>query len=186
MTDSSSLRFATLGGGCFWCTEAVYRKLRGVDTVEPGYSGGTLENPTYEAVCSGATGHAEVIRIAWDPDEISFQTILDVFFSTHDPTTLNRQGNDVGSQYRSVVFYHDDEQREAAERTIDKLNSDSVFSDPVVTEVRPFEKFYPAEDYHHDYFARNPRQPYCNAIIPPKLRKLQVAFGRQLKVDGGA
>src|SRR5262249_28996535 len=155
---------ATVSSGCFWCTEAVLRRLRGVNSVTPGYTGGNLPNPTYEEVCSGTTGHAEAAQVEFDPDVISFGTLLDVFFGTHDPTTLNRQGYDVGPQYRSGIFYHSEEQRQAAEAAIERVNASHEYKDPVVTEVTPFTGFYPAEDYHHDFYERNRNYPYCRAI----------------------
>ena len=171
----------TLGGGCFWCTEAVFKRLAGVEKVEPGYSGGSVPNPTYEQVCSGKTGHAEVVQITFNPDVISFKEILDVFFATHDPTTLNRQGPDTGTQYRSVIFYHTDEQKTIAEKTIEELEKSKTFKLPIVTQVEPFKAFYEAEDYHKDYFARHPERAYCQVIIAPKIDKLQKLFSAQLK-----
>src|SRR5271155_4730307 len=162
---------AVFGGGCFWCTEAVFGELRGVQSVMPGYAGGASANPTYEQVCTGSTGHAEVIRIDFDPAQISFHDLLTVFFATHDPTTLNRQGNDVGTQYRSIVLYTTPEQRTAAEAFIARLNASDPGGRPVVTEVKPLDKFYDAESYHRDYFAKNPNQPYCQLIIEPKVEK---------------
>jgi peptide-methionine (S)-S-oxide reductase len=163
---------ATVAGGCFWCTEAVLRRLRGVESVTPGYTGGNLPDPTYEEVCSGTTGHAEAVQVAFDPEVVSFETILDVFFATHDPTTLNRQGYDVGTQYRSAIFYENDQQKATAERVIARVNASGDYQDPVVTEVAPLEGFYPAEDYHRDFYERNPTYGYCRAIIDPKLLKL--------------
>jgi peptide-methionine (S)-S-oxide reductase len=164
---------ATLAAGCFWCVEAVFEQLRGVNGVQSGYSGGLVENPTYEQVCTGATGHAEVLQVRFDPDSISFADLLDVFFTIHDPTTLNRQGGDVGTQYRSAIFYHSDEQRTVAESVIERVERDQIWDDPVVTEVTPFEVFYPAEAYHDEYFQRNPTQPYCSAVIAPKIAKFR-------------
>lgn len=175
---------AVFGGGCFWCTEAVFDQLRGVSTVIPGYAGGSLESPTYEQVCSGGTGHAEVIRIEYDPAEIRYADLLTVFFSTHDPTTLNRQGNDVGTQYRSVVLYADERQKREAESFIKELNDSKSFAQPIVTTVEPLGVFYPAENYHHQYYAQNPYQPYCQYTIPPKLEKLQKRFADLLKTHG--
>lgn len=172
---------ATLGGGCFWCLEPVYAELEGVVDVEPGYSGGHVENPTYEAVCTGTTGHAEVVQITFDPDVISYRDILEVFFSVHDPTTLNRQGADVGTQYRSVIFYHDDEQRQVAEDVIRELEEAGVWDDPIVTQVEPAQTFYPAEDYHRRYYYRNPMQPYCQVVINPKLEKFRRKYRERLK-----
>lgn len=175
------VEITTLGGGCFWCLEAVFVELQGVDKVESGYSGGTKPNPTYEQVCSGNTGHAEVAQITFDPDIISYQEILQIFFAIHDPTTLNRQGADVGTQYRSVIFYHDQEQRRIAEEMIDELNSAHIWPEPIVTEVAPLEVFYKAEDYHQDYYKYNSQQPYCQAVITPKLAKFRKNFAKKLK-----
>src|SRR5690606_34011523 len=171
----------TLGGGCFWCLEPVFTELEGVTAVEPGYSGGHVENPTYEAVCTGETGHAEVVQVTFDPDVISYRDILEVFFSIHDPTTLNRQGADVGTQYRSVIFYHDDRQRQTAEEMIRELEADGVWDDPIVTQVEPFTAFYPAEEYHREYYYRNPQQPFCRVVINPKLEKFRRAYRHRLK-----
>ena len=162
---------ATLGGGCFWCTEAIFQNIEGVHRVLPGYMGGETENPTYKAVCGGDTGHVEVIQLEYNQDQVDFDHLLKVFFKTHDPTTLNRQGNDVGTQYRSVIFYHDDKQKEASERFIKELEQQAVFDRPVVTAVEPADIFWEAEDYHHDYFNQNPGNPYCAAVIAPKLQK---------------
>lgn len=170
----------TLGGGCFWCLEAVFRELRGVDNVVSGYSGGSVQNPSYQQVCSGATGHAEVIRITFDPDIISFKELLEIFFSVHDPTTLNRQGADVGSQYRSVIFYHTPEQEKAAREVIKELGSMKIWDAPIVTELAPFTSFYPAEEYHQDYFKKNPEQMYCRAVISPKLAKFRIKYFMKL------
>ncbi len=172
---------ATFGGGCFWCTEAFFTALDGVGKVESGYSGGQLANPTYKEVCSGLTGHAEVVQITYDRAKIAFEDLLEVFFATHNPTTLNRQGADVGTQYRSVVFYHNEEQKQIAELVIQELDKQKIFNDPIVTEVTAFDKFYVAEDYHQDYFANNPRQPYCNAVINPKMEKFKKLFKEKLK-----
>jgi peptide-methionine (S)-S-oxide reductase len=173
---------ATLGGGCFWCLEAVYQELRGVEKVESGYSGGHVPNPTYRAVCSETTGHAEVVQVTFDPSVVSYKDILEVYFTIHDPTTLNRQGADVGTQYRSVIFYHDDEQRGIAERVISDLESEGIWSDPIVTEVEPFDEFYVAEDYHQNYFRNNGFQPYCQVIIAPKVAKFRKEHLDRLKV----
>jgi len=162
---------ATFGGGCFWCTEAIFQQLDGVSEVLPGYMGGHRENPTYEQVCSGATGHAEVIQIMYDEEIVPYDELLAVFFKTHDPTTLNRQGNDVGTQYRSVIFYHDDKQRAAAESFVRELKENRVYDNPIVTEIVPAQTFYAAEEYHHDYFNNHPENPYCAAVIAPKLQK---------------
>ncbi len=164
---------AILGGGCFWCTESVFRAVRGVKTVTSGYAGGARANPTYEQICSGATGHAEVIAIDFDPAVISFERILDIFFAIHDPTTLNRQGNDIGTQYRSVIFYTNDTQKQLATAKIEQLRHDSI---KVITELSPAPAFYPAEEYHQDFYAKNPNQGYCSFMIPPKLSKLKQYF----------
>ncbi|WP_297095814.1 peptide-methionine (S)-S-oxide reductase MsrA [uncultured Draconibacterium sp.] len=178
---SKDLQKATLGGGCFWCTEAIYLELKGVVDVKPGYSGGHVKNPTYKEVCEGTTGHAEVVQITFDPEVVSFSEILEVFFMTHDPTTLNRQGNDVGPQYRSAIFYHNEEQKEVAERVIDLFEKEEVYSRPIVTEVTEFDKFYIAEDYHINYYARNKSQGYCQFVVAPKLEKFKKIFKDQLK-----
>jgi len=180
MLDQSKLEQATFGGGCFWCTEAVFNELRGVKKVVSGYSGGQTADPTYEQVCSGRTGHAEVVQITFDPAEVTYPELLEVFFKTHDPTTMNRQGHDSGTQYRSVIFYHDDSQHEAARESIEQIGQSGVLRSPVVTQLVPLEKFYPAEDYHQNYFARNPGQGYCAAIIRPKVDKFRAAFEEKL------
>ncbi len=177
----TTLQQATLAGGCFWCLEAVFDDLRGVYSVESGYSGGTTENPSYKAVCTGLTGHAEVVRIEFDPQEISFEDLLRVFFSIHDPTTLNRQGADVGTQYRSAIFYHDESQKQTAEAIIRELEAAQIYPDPIVTEVSPLVNYYPAEDYHQEYFANNPGQPYCAAVVAPKVAKFRKKFVERLK-----
>jgi len=174
-------QIATLGGGCFWCLEAVFDELEGVISVESGYSGGQVENPSYQAVCNGTTGHAEVVQITFDPDSISFADILRVFFVMHDPTTLNRQGADVGTQYRSVIFYHDETQKQVAEEIIREVVATSMWTNPIVTEVAPFEKFYVAEDYHQEYFANNPNQPYCRVVVAPKVAKFRKQYFDRLK-----
>ena len=166
----------TLGGGCFWCVEAVLAPLRGVQSVVSGYAGGAVKNPTYREVCYGRTGHAEVVRVTYDPAVVSTHDLLTVFMTTHDPTTLNRQGADRGTQYRSVIFFESDAQREEAETVVAELTAAGVFADPIVTEVAPLDVFYPAEDYHQDYFARNPEQPYCQAVIAPKVSKLRTQY----------
>lgn len=171
---------AVFGGGCFWCTEAIFRMLKGVTGVMPGYAGGTMKNPTYEDVCSGKTGHAEVIKIDFDPALISYETLLTVFFATHDPTTPGRQGADVGPQYRSVILYTDDDQKQTAERYIAGLNTSSAEGAPITTEVKPLGDFYPAERYHQNYYAKNPSAPYCEVIINPKLKKAQKQFAALL------
>lgn len=180
-TSSGQKETATFGNGCFWCTEAIFKSLKGVETVESGYSGGKIKNPTYREVCSGLTGHAEVIQITFDPSVITYDELLEVFWETHDPTTLNRQGADVGTQYRSAVFYHTPEQKEAAEKYKAELNRQNVYNKPVVTEITAFDKFYKAEDYHQDYYANNPTQGYCQMIIVPKLEKFRKVFEDKLK-----
>jgi len=175
------LKKATLGGGCFWCTEAVYKELKGVVDVVPGYSGGNIKNPAYREVCTGRTGHAEVVQVTYDPEVVSYKEILEVFFMTHDPTTLNRQGNDVGTQYRSAVFYHDEYQKETAEEVIRHFEKENIYNQPIVTEVAPFETFYKAEDYHKDYFERNEDQPYCQFIVAPKVAKFKKIFKNKIK-----
>jgi peptide-methionine (S)-S-oxide reductase len=173
MTSQPIREVATLGGGCFWCLDAVFRELRGVERVESGYSGGPGPAPSYEEVCTGETGHAEVTQITFDPTVISFRDLLDVFFTIHDPTTRDRQGADIGPQYRSVIFYHTPEQRATAARAIEELEASGTWDAPIVTALEPFEAFYPAESYHQDYFARNPNQPYCRVVIAPKISKLR-------------
>jgi peptide-methionine (S)-S-oxide reductase len=172
---------ATFGGGCFWCTEAVFRELRGVERVVSGYAGGHVENPSYEAVCTGNTGHAEVVQITYDPSTIGYRALLEAFFATHDPTTPNRQGGDVGTQYRSVIYYHDEAQRHDAELLIAELERERVFEDAIVTKVEPYQRFYPAEHYHQQYYLRNPNQGYCQAVIAPKLAKFRKAYAQRLK-----
>ena len=181
MSTEQSRELATLGGGCFWCLEAVYKELRGVERVVSGYAGGWVENPTYEQVCDGTTGHAEVVQVTFDPAAVSYRELLGVFFTIHDPTTPNRQGGDVGTQYRSAVFYHTPAQREAAEAVIAELTAAGVWGAPVVTQVVPLETFYPAEGYHQDYFERNPFQPYCRAVVAPKVAKFRKHFLEKLK-----
>ncbi|TWT87734.1 Peptide methionine sulfoxide reductase MsrA [Pseudobythopirellula maris] len=171
---------ATFGGGCFWCTEAVFEQLKGVQDVVSGYTGGKSIKPTYEEVCSGLSGHAEVVRITYDPGAISYSDLLEVFFKTHDPTTLNRQGADRGTQYRSVVYYHDDEQKRTAEAVVAALDKSGAFNSKIVTEISPAETFYPAEAYHQDYFSLNPTQGYCRAVIVPKMAKFRQAFADRL------
>ncbi len=178
---SSQTEVATLAGGCFWCLEAVYDQLRGVVSVESGYMGGKVENPSYRAVCTGTTGHAEVIQITYDPTQVSFQDLLDVFFVIHDPTTLNRQGNDVGTQYRSAIYTHTPEQKEIADKAIAALNAEHRWNSPIVTEVTPAEKFYIAEDYHQEYFANNESQPYCQFVVAPKVAKFRKYYMEKLK-----
>ncbi len=174
---------ATLGAGCFWCTEAVFSRVRGVVSVTSGYSGGHLADPTYRQVCDGTTGHAEVIQIVFHPEVISFAELLEIFFATHDPTTRNRQGNDVGTQYRSVIFYHHAAQQQQAIEVTDRINKSGNFASPIVTEIKPFTVFYPAEDYHQDYFSANQSQPYCVFVISPKIDKLTKYFKPKLKVE---
>ncbi len=177
----ASHEVATLGGGCFWCLEAVYDELRGVVSVESGYAGGTVPDPTYRDVCDGTTGHAEVIQVTFDPAEVSYRDLLNVFFTIHDPTTLNRQGADVGTQYRSVIFYHSPEQKQTAEEVIAEQHAARVWEAPIVTEVLPAPEFYIAEDYHQEYFARNPGQGYCRAVIEPKVAKFRKHYLDRLK-----
>ena len=177
-----ALEVATLGGGCFWCLEAVYEQLAGVTSVASGYAGGTVPNPTYEQVCTGGTGHAEVVQITFDPGVISFGELLEVFFTIHDPTTLNRQGADVGTQYRSVIFSHDEEQRATAQAVIQRMEAEGIWDDPIVTEVAPLDVFYRAEGYHQEYFRRNPGQPYCQVVIAPKVAKFRKRYLEKLKL----
>lgn len=172
---------ATLGGGCFWCLEAVYDELQGVEDVVSGYTGGKVVNPSYQQVCTGTTGHAEVIQVTFDPAVVSFKEILEVFFTIHDPTTLNRQGADVGTQYRSAIFYHTSEQKATAEQVIAEINAAHIWDAPIVTEVTPFETFYPAEDYHQEYFLWNPGQGYCRVVIAPKVAKFRQKYLARLK-----
>ena len=172
---------ATLGGGCFWCLDAVFRDLRGVERAESGYAGGLMANPTYRDVCSGMTGHAEVVQITFDPDVISFRELLEVFFTIHDPATPDRQGNDVGPQYRSIVLYHSPEQRDTAEQVIDEIQRARLWDDPILTEIKQFSTFYPAEKYHQDYYANNADQPYCQVVIAPKVAKFRRKYLEKLK-----
>ncbi len=174
-------QLATLAGGCFWCLEAAFRQLRGVTKVVSGYAGGHVPNPSYQAVCTGTTGHAEVVQVTFDPATITFRDLLDVFFTIHDPTTLNRQGGDVGTQYRSAILYHDDEQRRVADQAVKELEAAHVWDDPIVTEIVPLTTFYPAEDYHQEYYERNANQPYCRAVIAPKVAKLRSKYFEKLK-----
>ncbi|MEW6196815.1 MAG: peptide-methionine (S)-S-oxide reductase MsrA [Bacteroidota bacterium] len=183
MIDSSKVEMATFGSGCFWCTEAIFEKLKGVIDVESGYSGGSVPNPTYEAVGSSLTKHAECAQITFDPSVITFTELLEVFFKTHDPTTLNRQGADVGTQYRSVIFYHNEEQKAAAEKIIKELNEAKIWDKPIVTEVSKFKKFYKAEDYHQDYYRNNPYQGYCSFVITPKIEKFKKIFADKIKKE---
>ncbi len=179
---SSVKEVATLANGCFWCTEAVFSIVKGVEKVEPGYTGGSYPNPTYEQVSSGTTEHAEAVQITFDPSIISYWEILEIFFATHDPTTLNRQGPDVGTQYRSVIFYHNEEQKATAEKVIEELTEEEIWDAPIVTRLEPFKAFYMAETYHKDYYKLHPNQPYCQQVITPKLAKLQQRFIGKLKV----
>jgi peptide-methionine (S)-S-oxide reductase len=180
---NTNLQTATLAGGCFWCLEAVYDELKGVHSVESGYAGGHVDNPSYRAVCSGTTGHAEVVQIKFDPNVVSYRDLLNVFFTIHDPTTLNRQGNDIGTQYRSAIFYHDEEQKKIAGEVIRDLNAQKLWDNPIVTEVTKLDKFYVAEDYHQEYFARNPYQPYCQVVVAPKVAKFRKHFLQMLKKE---
>lgn len=181
MSQQRKIETITLGAGCFWCVEAVYERLNGVEEVISGYSGGHVKAPAYREVCNGTTGHAEVCQVKFNPEVISIEEILEVFFSVHDPTTLNKQGNDVGTQYRSAIFYHHDKQKLIAEKMIEKLNVSGDYQKPVVTEISPFEKFYEAEEYHQDYFANNPNQPYCNFVVNPKVKKFEKLYYHKLK-----
>jgi peptide-methionine (S)-S-oxide reductase len=174
-------KLATLAGGCFWCLEAVFADLRGVARVVSGYAGGDVPNPTYKAVCSGTTGHAEVVQVTYDPQVVSFAELLEVFFTIHDPTTLNRQGGDIGTQYRSAIFYHSPEQKEIAERMISEFDAQHIWDAPIVTEVVPLAVFYPAEDYHQEYYQNNQNQPYCRAVIAPKVSKFRQKYLEKLK-----
>ena len=180
--SSKQLEVATLGGGCFWCTEAVFSLLKGVEKVESGYSGGKMENPTYEKVSNGTTGHVEVVQISFNPDVISFKEILEVFFSSHDPTTLSCQGNDIGTQYRSVIFYHDDQQKAIAEQVIKELTEAETWNMPIVTQIEPYKIFYKAEEYHQNYFKNHPERSYCSIIIAPKINKLKQHYLGKLKL----
>jgi len=171
---------ATFGSGCFWCTEAIFKRLNGVTSVKSGYSGGHKVNPSYKEVCDGTTGHAEVIRVNYDEENVSYEDLLEVFWKTHDPTTLNRQGNDVGTQYRSVIFYHNDTQQELARKYLSKLENEKIWSDPIVTEISPLINYYEAENYHDDYYDRNGSQPYCSFVITPKVKKFKKIFADKL------
>ncbi len=181
MSNGPNLATATFANGCFWCTEAVFQELKGVEKVTSGYTGGHVENPTYEQVCNKDTGHAEALQIEYNPKEISFDELLEVFWKTHDPTTLNRQGNDVGPQYRSAIFYHTDEQKEKAEKYKAELDKSGIFDAPIVTTIEPFTVFYPAENYHADYYKKHSSQPYCYYVIKPKMEKFKKVFGDRLK-----
>ncbi len=179
--ENKNSETATLGAGCFWCVEAVFDDLQGVESVESGYSGGHTADPTYREVCSETTGHAEVVQVNFNPQEISFKEILQVFFTVHDPTQLNRQGNDIGTSYRSAIFYHTDEQKRIAEETIKEIEAEGIYDKKIVTEITPFDKFYMGEDYHQEYFANNPNQPYCAAVVAPKVAKFRQKFTNLLK-----
>jgi peptide-methionine (S)-S-oxide reductase len=184
--NENNLETATLGAGCFWCVEAVFDDLVGVEDVVSGYSGGHKENPTYQEVCSETTGHAEVVQIKFDPAKLSYADLLRIYFTVHDPTTLNRQGNDIGSSYRSAIFYHSEEQKQVAHAVIEEITKESIYDDPIVTEVTAFDKFWPAEDYHQEYFANNPNQPYCAGVVAPKVAKFRQKFADRLKPRSAA
>ena len=181
--NNNEMEIATLANGCFWCTEAIFKKLKGVKSILPGYAGGTVKNPSYNQVCTGSTGHAESIQIKFDPTVISFEKILDIFWHTHDPTTLNRQGNDIGTQYRSAIFYHNEKQKEIAEKSKKDLEEEHVYKDAIVTEISPFKNFYVAEDYHKDYYENHKDNPYCNFVIDPKLNKLLQKYRNEVKEE---
>jgi peptide-methionine (S)-S-oxide reductase len=181
-SESKTKEVTTLAGGCFWCTEAVFTIIKGVEKVKPGYTGGSVPNPTYEQVSTGTTGHAEAAQITFDPDVISYREILEIFFATHDPTTLNRQGPDVGTQYRSAIFYHNEAQKTTAKSVIAELEKEGIWNKPIVTQVAPLKTFYKAETYHKDYYKKHPNQPYCQQVISPKIIKLQKRFLNKLKV----
>ena len=181
-TSNPSYELATLGGGCFWCLEAIFDQIKGVISVTPGYSGGFTKVPSYEDVCTGTTGHAEVVQVQYDPRIIDFRTVLEVFFEVHDPTTLNRQGHDIGTQYRSIILYHSEAQKTIAETMINEINKNGKWKKPIVTEVKPFVKFHPAEEYHHKYFQKNPQQGYCRYVIAPKLQKFLKTFSEKLEL----
>jgi peptide-methionine (S)-S-oxide reductase len=181
MNQNAKTKQATFGSGCFWCTEAVFKRLKGVESIVSGYSGGHVDNPTYEQVCSGSTGHAESIQIQYDPGLISYDALLEIFWKMHDPTTLNRQGNDVGTQYRSVIFYHDEEQKKLAEFYKKKLDDEKIWPRPIVTEIVPYKKFWSAEDYHQNYYENNPSKGYCTLVITPKIEKFKAIFKDKLK-----
>ncbi|MDQ4013040.1 MAG: peptide-methionine (S)-S-oxide reductase MsrA [Thermoproteota archaeon] len=180
---NDKFEIATLANGCFWCSEAIFKRLKGVKSVLPGYSGGLVKNPSYDQVCTGKTGHAESIQIQFDPKVIPFERILDVFWHTHDPTTLNRQGNDVGTQYRSAIFYHNEKQKEIAEKSKKNLEKEGLYKDSIVTKITPFNNFYEAEDYHKNYYDKNQDAPYCNFIIDPKVRKLVLRYGNDVNEE---
>jgi peptide-methionine (S)-S-oxide reductase len=180
--ESKNLEIATLAAGCFWCTEAAFSIIRGVERIEPGYTGGSVPNPSYEQVSTGTTGHVEAAQIFFDPNVISYKEILEIYFTMHDPTSLNRQGADVGTQYRSAIFYHSPEQKNTAEKLIDELNKEGIWNKPIVTEVVPLKTFYKAETYHKDYYKKHPKEPYCQVVIAPKIAKLQQRFFDKIKV----
>ena len=182
LNENKNLEIATLAGGCFWCTEAAFSIINGVERIEPGYTGGVVDNPTYEEVSTGTTGHAEAAQIFFDSKIISYKEILEIFFTMHDPTTLNRQGADIGTQYRSVIFYHSEQQKTTAEQLMKELESEGVYDKPIVTKLEPFTVFYPAEEYHKDYFKKHPKQPYCQVVIAPKIAKLQKTYLSKLKL----
>jgi peptide-methionine (S)-S-oxide reductase len=181
-SSTSNLEIAVIGGGCFWCTEAVFQHIRGVEKVEPGYSGGIVPNPNYEQVSTGTTGHAEVARITYNPKEISYREILEIFFDTHDPTQLDSQGADIGTQYRSIIFYLNETQKTTAEQLIQELDREKVYKKPIVTQIAPLKEFYPAETYHKDYYKMHPTAPYCQVVIAPKIAKLQKTYITKLKM----
>jgi peptide-methionine (S)-S-oxide reductase len=181
MTEQARTEIATLAGGCFWCLEAIFKEVDGVQDVTPGYTGGTTVNPTYQEVCTNTTGHAEAIQLTFNPDKISYREILQIFFSVHDPTTLNRQGGDVGAQYRSAIFYHNDRQKAMAEAVIKELGEAHLWKKPIVTQVVSLERFYPAEDYHWEYFSHHPQQPYCQVVISPKVNKFRKQWEKRLR-----
>lgn len=183
LTHMSQTEIATFGGGCFWCTEAIFKRLKGVITVVSGYAGGKRENPSYEQVTTGATGHAESVQVTFNPSVISYDMLLDVFWATHDPTTLNRQGYDEGTQYRSVIFYHSDQQKEKALSAKEKIEKEGRYENPVVTQIVPFAAFYPAEEYHQNYYDTDPNKPYCSLVIAPKIKKLLEKFGKEVKEE---
>ncbi len=182
MGEQTNLEVATLAAGCFWCTETAFNIIRGVEKVEPGYTGGNIINPSYERVCTGTTGHAEAAQITFNTNEISYKEILEIFFTIHDPTTLNRQGADVGTQYRSAIFYHNEQQKLIAIKLIDELNKEAIFSKPIVTSIEPFTVFYKAETYHKDYYKTHPQEPYCQIVIAPKIAKLRHRFVNKIKM----
>jgi peptide-methionine (S)-S-oxide reductase len=181
VTMIQNIETATLGAGCYWCVEAIFQRIKGITSVESGFSGGHVENPSYREVCTGTTGHAEVCQIKFDPQIISYIELLEIFFKIHDPTTLNRQGNDIGTQYRSIIFYHNEKQRQLAIEIKEKLEKANIWEDPIVTEIVPFVAFYKAEDYHQNYYNKNPQQPYCNFVITPKIEKFEKVFKEKLK-----